>query len=240
LLLLGGFYPLCRAWRGSRGSTLRHAVAWALLAWAAWCLTALLGNLRGLGYLSASLTACAGVAVLGARRPGAGAWHFVVAGLLLALSRPFLEGFGGLRLEGGHRVFLATALAAGLGNYLPTRQAPAVLLLGAGCMLHLGGAAEFLWAAPVALAPWAALLSARTGGPAEASDPAWRRFRDRFGFVWAQRLRDQFNRAAENAGWDVALGWTGLHPTGRGTHPADDQVRAMLQALLKRFRTGPD
>jgi hypothetical protein len=64
----------------------------------------------------------------------------------------------------------------------------------------------------------------------------WRTFRDRFGFVWAQRLRDQFNRAAANAGWPVHLGWSGLRgdmgPVGDAEKPL-----AVLRSALRRFET---
>src|SRR5688572_26789476 len=99
LLLVAGLYPLFRAWRGLAGTTLRHALTWAAAAWLAWCATGLAGGGREGRYLALCLAACAGVAVLGARRPGVGAWNFVVAGLLAALGRPYLQGLGELKLE---------------------------------------------------------------------------------------------------------------------------------------------
>ena len=55
---------------------------WAGGAWAAWVATTWApGPLAT--YLALCLSACAGVAVLGARRPGVTAWNFVVAGLRL-------------------------------------------------------------------------------------------------------------------------------------------------------------
>src|ERR1700756_5554100 len=94
VLLLSGFYPLYRAWRGAAGTTLRHSVVWAFLAWGGWCAAALLDGSPALGYLALCLTACAGVAVLGARRPGVGAWDFVVLGLLAVLLLPLAESRG--------------------------------------------------------------------------------------------------------------------------------------------------
>ena len=38
LLLLTGFYPLFVVCRASAGSTIRHALGWAVAAWAAWCI----------------------------------------------------------------------------------------------------------------------------------------------------------------------------------------------------------
>jgi hypothetical protein len=235
LLLLCGFYPIFRAWRATSSSTLRHAVAWAAVAWGVGCLAAFVPQSQALRYLALCLLACTGVAVLGARRPGVGAWNFVVGGLLLALCRPFLEGQGELRLEGAHLFFLAAALAVGLGNYLPTRQAPTAVVLGAWCALELARV-EAPWQ-PLLLAavPWLALRAERRRSE-DGFDAIWRAFRDRYGFVWAQRLRDQFNRSAANAGLGVVLGWTGLRPApGAAAEPA--QLLATLRALLKRFES---
>ena len=69
----------------------------------------------------------------------------------------------------------------------------------------------------------------------------WLDFRDRFGFVWGQRLRDQFNRAAANAGWPVYLRWRGLRLRAGTELPPDDlQTRIVdtLRAMLKRFGPG--
>jgi hypothetical protein len=235
ILLISGFYPLYRAWRSLAHTTLRHAVVWGGLAWASWCAAVLLGGPSS-HYLALCLTACAGVAVLGARRPGVTAWNVVVIGLLVALCRPFLEGLGDLRLEQGHRIFLGVVLAAGLLNYLPTRQAPAVLLLGTWCALELIEKSSPALVVLPALVPWLALLCAPRGEK-EDFDALWRSHRDCFGFVWAQRLRDQFNRAAENAGWPVKLGWSGLRQSRAGEMPDSERLLATLRALLTRFRT---
>src|SRR5918912_1565719 len=98
LLLVTGLYPLVRAWLANRRWSLLQAVHWALLAWAAWGM-ALAGTGRwappaaaAATYLALCLTGCAGVAVLGARRPGVAAWNFVVLGLLAVLLLPVAEG----------------------------------------------------------------------------------------------------------------------------------------------------
>ncbi len=236
LLLIGGFYPIYRAWRGSTGSTLRHAIAWGVLAWTIWCSAVLVEGSQTFRYLGLCLTACTGVAVLGARRPGAMAWNFVVAGLLAALCRPFLEGLGELRLERGHVIFLGFVLAAGLLNYLPTRQALTVSMLGAWCALELAEVRMPASIVLLALAPWMGLLFAPTKLD-DDFDSLWREYRDRFGFVWAQRLREQFNRAAENAGWPVTLGWGGLRQSGPGEMPEGERLVATMRALLTRFRS---
>src|SRR5262245_48548375 len=89
-IMLSGVVPLAVAWRRLRGTSLTHAMAWVVAAWLAWA--ALLGAaawspspLRAGRHAGLCLIVCAGVAVFGARRPGVGAWNFVVAGLLAVL-----------------------------------------------------------------------------------------------------------------------------------------------------------
>jgi hypothetical protein len=56
--------------------------------------------------------------------------------------------------------------------------------------------------------------------------------------MWGQRIREQFNRAAANAGWPVQLHWRGLRKVPRGAVvPAEDQVAIVqtLKEMLKRF-----
>src|SRR5689334_9462732 len=138
LVLLAGGYPLVRAWYANRYTTLRPTLGWATAAWAAW-LTVVWGVWGKfeptLGrYLALSLTGCAGVAVLGARRPGVGAWNFVVVGLLAVLLRPLWEGLGELHLGEAHLAFLAATVVLPLVNYLPTRPGPAAAALAAGAV----------------------------------------------------------------------------------------------------------
>jgi hypothetical protein len=93
----------------------------------------------------------------------------------------------------------------------------------------------------LALTPWIAFASLRAIKlPASEFDRIWIDFRNRFGFVWAQRLREQFNRSAANAGWRVVLRWQGIRLLP-GSPPPDPSAQtamlAVLQALLKRFGT---
>jgi hypothetical protein len=254
--LVTGAYPLGRAWQGNRQTTLRQAVLWSVGAWLSWVLVFLFaalghGEESGFGrHLALALTGCATVAVLGARRPGVRAWNFVVCGLLAVLLLPAAEGLGTPRLDTPSITFLAGTLIVGLANYLPTRLGPAALLLGAGCGLELvlevspGWFADALWVEAVAglclgLAPWTALALVQHRRRSEdAFDALWLDFRNRFGVVWGQRLREQFNRAAVNAGWRVTLGWFGLHVEAGATPPDPAKALAKLRALLSRF--GPE
>lgn len=248
LLLVSAGLPLGKAWWANRRWALVHALVWSGFAWAAWLWWAVeaVGGAdggTGLRYGALCLTGCAGMAVLGARRPGAAAWSFVILGLLAVLMRPFLEGLGDLRLQAPHLLFLALLLLVGAVNYLPTRLGPAAFLLGAGGGLELCGlgrvmALSNLGPLLVALAPWLAWAQLRWRQRAALSefDRLWLGFRDSFGLVWAQRVREQFNRAAANAGWPVFLSWWGLQ-TQEGLPAAETPTQlAALQALLKRFR----
>jgi hypothetical protein len=246
LVMLTGAWPLWRALAANRATTLRQPLLWAAGAWLAWALVLLLSDTRqfdpGVGrHVALALTGCAGVAVLGARRPGAGAWNFVVCGLLVTLMLPVAEGKGTARLDGPHLVFLTGTLAVGLANYLPTRGGPAALLVALGAGLGLavqvsrgpGDGVELAGGLCLAAAPWAGLgLLGRPRQGRTEFDRAWLDFRDRYGFVWGQRVREQFNRAAANAGQPVVLRWDGLTaPDGADTTAALE----LLRAVLNRF-----
>jgi hypothetical protein len=250
LLLLTAIYPLGVAWVRNRATTLWHPLLWTGLAWLVWLVVLAVGAIwpgfdGPLGhYLALCLTGCAGVAVLGARRPTVGAWHFVVAGLLAVLLLPVAEGFGKPRLNAVYLTFLGATLAVALLNYLPTPLAPAVILLAAACGSEIAGLAnaELLDGLTMAarclvgLTPWVALAALGWRGKAATDfDRTWLRFRDRYGVVWGQRTREQFNRAAVNAGWPVTLAWHGLEASGDGVPPDKALALETLRAMLKRF-----
>lgn len=247
LLRLTALYPLLRAWQANRHTTLRPAVAWAVAAWACWVAVAsgeagewgLAGPLGP--YLALALTCCAGVSVLGSRRPGVAAWNgVVVVGLLAVLLLPAAQGWGQPRLHPAHLLFLSITLGVIVLNYLPTRLGLAAALFGLGCALEtaqLAGAALPGWilltgsiAQPCAL--WLGLLLARGRYPADPFDRTWRTFRDRFGLFWSLRVREQVNRAAANSGWAMELGWSGRQEQQR---PSPVEALALLHAVLKRF-----
>src|SRR5262245_13163154 len=120
-IVLSSAFPLIAAWRANRRTTLLQSVYWAGAAWAAWMLTFValaLGHAEANTgrHVALTLTGCAGVAVLGARRPGVREWNFVVCGLLVVLMMPLVQG-----PDTAYHVFLGTTLVIGLTNYLPTR-----------------------------------------------------------------------------------------------------------------------
>lgn len=247
MLLATAAYPLAKAWRANRGTSLVYAVLWVVAAWLAWLLAFAFGSDGTLGrYLALSLTGCAGVAVLGARRPHIGPWNFVVVSLLAVLLLPVAQGWGKPVLSPPYLAFLGATVAVGWLNYLPTRLLPAALLFGAGagvefaqlCGVRLDEALLAVTRFSLALSPWTALVCLRRSyGEVSAFDREWLAFRDRFGVVWGQRAREQFNRAAANAGWPIVLSWYGLEvPPDRAARPGEE-VLATLRAVLKRFGT---
>lgn len=257
VLFLTGAYPLWRAWSANRETSLLQAVNWMVAAWTVWGLAALAGSAPWpgptgllLGYLALCVSGCAGVAVLGARRPGAGAWNFVVLGLLAVLLLPVAEGWllgSGLHLNELQWICLGGTLVVGILNYLPTRLGIAAIVFGIGCgwqmlMRARGSESSLPTGTWLGIVAWLALAGMAGRGPAAAEfDQLWLDFRDRFGFVWAQRLREQFNRSAHHAGWPVVLRWQGLRLQAGAVLPGADlqkDIVATLRALMKRFGAG--
>jgi hypothetical protein len=192
-------------------------------------------------YICVCLTGCAGVAVLGARRPGVGAWNFVVAGLLVVLLRPLWERPGEFRVETPQHIFLAAVVAVPLINYLPTRLGLSSLLVGAGCGLELlplleghgDRSIEEAGAAVVGLAAWVGWVAVRRVGVGPF-DRLWLGYRDRYGLLWGHRIREQFNHAAAHSGWPVRLTWSGLRPADAEPPEALPTLRAVLQRFADR------
>ncbi len=257
VLFATGAYPLWKAWMFHRKSPLIYAICWTILAWAGWgglitlsMLPEYAGGLQFYRFIALSLTGCAGVAVLGARRPGAAAWNFVILALILVMLLPLAEQvIVGNQSPGWPRAaFLIGTLLIIFLNYLPTCMTFGALLFAFGCGWEVWSflfpdQAAFLhspgwWA--MALVPWAGYVGwLRQPAPPSKTDAVWLFFRNCYGLLWGLRAREQFNRSAENAGWPVQLHWQGLR-VKTGHQPPDEiqqaEILATLLALLKRFR----
>jgi hypothetical protein len=143
--------PLGRAWRAARGTALRAALAWTMLA-VAFGIAAqaaavfepvasgrpFAGHLE---YLSVLATLAALGSVLNARTPGGVAWAILMALLVVVFLIPWLEGpslarkaqgLGRLRLEAPWTLFYGLLVVAGVTNFLPTRYGLAAAWLAAG------------------------------------------------------------------------------------------------------------
>jgi hypothetical protein len=243
--------------RTKHKATILHAILWALAAWVCWMYVFLRESLTQepvpplYRYMALGLTGCASIAVLGARRPGVGAWNFVVLGLLIVMIFLWLEGqwaADDVILSRVRTVFLASTIAIGVLNYLPTRLAPAAILLGCICafeLLLMAGAmvarreAQLLAGFGLASIPWVAYIRMRWRPPSASEfDQTWLPFRDCFGLVWAQRVREQFNQSAKHSHWPVILRWQGLRAIPGETPPSYEdrqEMLANLRALMKRF-----
>jgi len=257
-----GSAAFARAWIATRGTALFHAVHWGAAAWLAWMFAIFIRitsrPFEGFAapinpidpnpffYVALCLTGCAGVAVLGARRPHVAAWNFVVASLFAVMVLPLIEKavIGTQSLDWLRITFLATTLAIGILNYLPTRFGPAAFLLALGCAGELigvlsnqplpEGAEEQILRLCVLSAALLA-FARRLPGATDALNLLWREFRDRWGLVWGLRVREQFNRSAANAGWPVTLTWFGFtyqKPVDAATRTA---ISDALSGLLHRF-----
>lgn len=232
--------PIVRAWAANRRTPLRSALGWGTAAWLAWTWAGTETS-PWPAYLALSLTACAGVSVLGSRRPGAVAWNAVVGSLGAVLVTPFLQDFltGTSWLESPiWLTFLGIVILVGVGNYLGTGLGLGAAALGAACVIQMVGLSKSQArlsepATILAMAsPWLAWAPSLLARPTLGIDRLWRQFRDRYGAVWGLRVREQFNAAARNSAVSIELGWTGVGPAS-----AEQQAAglALLESLVQRF-----
>jgi hypothetical protein len=239
-------------WRFARlrGTTLTGAWWWAVgsLTALALCET-WLAMLPGetcaawaspLRLVAATSTFCPGVFVLGARRPHAGAWHFVVLSMWVMLALPAVEALflgRGMTMELGpiRGWFLWIAIGIVSLNYLPTRHGVSALLVAGGQVILLspylpllanseiasGGilARELCGVALLVAAIAVAVWRSRSAGSKQLAervahaplDAAWLSCRDMFGGLWALRVLERMNFASRTYGWPMALGWSGFY-----------------------------
>lgn len=209
-------------------------------------------------YLASLATIAALISVFGARTPGGGAWAILMGLMVLVFLLPWLEGSGlagaaesmdRLRLETPWSIFFAMLALAGVANYLPTRWSPSALLVGASLIVELVGLVSPSWSAEGRARCWSVapglsalgvLAAAGRGADSGAEGPGlprlWAWFRDRWGVVWALRVRERFNRSAEAAGWPVRLSWHGpIAPDGGEATLIPEAAERTLAALLRRF-----
>lgn len=214
-------------------------------------------------YLSVLCTFGALVSVLNARKPGAVAWAILMALLVGVFLIPWLEGpwmarkahgLNRLHLDAPWSIFYLLVVVAGVTNYLPTRYGPAAAWLGAGLAceylaltrsdlrLNYGGRLWPVFPWTLAAALWTAQLRALPRSThADRLIGIWKWFRDHWGVVWALRVEERFNRAAEMHDWPFRLGWFGATaaPSARGQVHVEtpEAAEPTLRSLLRRFAT---
>lgn len=211
-------------------------------------------------YLASLAGLAALISVLNARTPGGGAWAILMGLLVVVFLVPWLEGSGLVREGGGWdrlrltapwTIFYGLVVVAGVTNFLPTRLKAASVGLG------IAFVAEYLaltrldrphevrglsWTFVPLVWAWSAWSAeVETRHPDRHAPPGlgrlWAWFRDAWGVVWALRVQERFNRAAESAGWTVRLTWHGVVSTTAGPPEIPPEAAALLTALLRRFAT---
>jgi hypothetical protein len=199
--------------------------------------------------------------VLNARAPGGKVWAGLMVVLVVVFLIPWLEDQTRLRraiavsqlhLDAPWSIFYGLLVVVGVTNYLPTRFGLAAAGLGVVFILEYLALAPLGWSASrraviwswigwmLALSLWIARSSARRTPEAHSScERLWFWFRDNWGVVWALRVLERFNRAAELSRWPVRLTWFGLVPLAapEPTQPAPSpaETEAAFRNLMVRF-----
>lgn len=259
------------AWR-SRGCTLVAPLAWAAVAISAVSVVEMMaaaGRLQGSEaawrFVTATLTLCPAMAMLGAKRPQSGPWQAIVASLAIIVLMPSAAALlrnpsQPVELHGVHAGFLWLLIAVGVINWAPTRFFLVAILVAVAQIILLAeqlpllagfdqppllspGVAPFLMLAAI-VAGWITALWAKHRPRSQPGlDRLWADFRNVYGLVWALRVAERVSVAAELRESKIALGWWGLRPRELNDPstvnvPTDADEAAMLAAmrgLLRRF-----
>jgi hypothetical protein len=251
--------------RAIRGTTLTTAVCWAWAAAAAFAgsLTSAVfahfpESLAQQSFFWTGIVAlCPLIAVLGAQRPGVRVWNsFILVPLMFVLGWPALTvWFGGyplapLQIETPTAVGIAIVALMGLGNYLLIpRWTLSALFYGAAIAfivlpLTTFGDIDPRWhlaAYPSlglsALAGW--LTSRKPQTHPDPLDQMWSDFRDRFGLVWAVRIKERVNATAQKERWCWVLEMQGFRKVDVEGALSELETRTRadhtLRWLLRRF-----
>jgi len=213
-------------------------------------------------YFAAVVLLCPGIAVLGARRPGASVWaFFVLLPLVLVLMWPAVASFQVARPAEPIEIEVPALVGFGLvlimsgGNYFGTRYTMS--------MFYYAGAIVLL-VVPMSVATPDFFLERSTSrfiaslgfllaisetnrrSKAEADDEIslldvlWFDFMDSFGMVWAKRVMDRVNESARREKWAMHLELHGFVPIAES--PSADEllhtekrIEHTFRWLLKRF-----
>jgi hypothetical protein len=213
-----------------------------------------------IAYLSTIAAFATLISVLNARTPGSGAWGILMVMLVVVFLVPWLEGGGlvregngwdRLRLTAPWTIFYGLLVIAGVTNFLPTRFGSAAAVLGLGFVLEFLGLTRADWshetkgliwtAVPLcwACSAWLADIdSHRRPTTQPGLERLWWWFRNGWGVVWALRVQERFNKAAESARWPFRLTWHGvvsIQTESSTPFEIPDAAEATLAGLLRRF-----
>ena len=213
-------------------------------------------------YFAAVVLLCPGIAVLGARRPGASAWaFFVLLPLVLVLMWPAAASFqvarpaDSIEIEVPALVGLGLVLIMSGGNYFGTRYTMSTFYYAVAIVLLVVpmsvASPDFIPERSTArfIASLAFLLAVSETSRRSKADPddeisrfdvLWFDFMDSFGMVWAKRVMDRVNESARHEKWAMNLELHGFVPVAESP-PADELLRTeeriehTFRFLLKRF-----
>lgn len=213
-------------------------------------------------YFAAVVLMCPGIAVLGARRPGASAWaFFVLLPLVLVLMWPAVASFQVARPTAPIEIEVPALVGFGLvlimsgGNYLGTRYTMSTIYYAAAIALLVVpmsvAAPDFFPERSMARLLTSLgflLVIAETSRPpkfppdneATRFDVLWFDFMDSFGMVWAKRVMDRINESARYEKWTKRLELHGFvsnseHPTVGEEARTNERIEHAFRWLLKRF-----
>jgi hypothetical protein len=213
-------------------------------------------------YLAAVVLLCPGIAVLGARRPGASAWaFFVLLPLVLVLMWPAVASFQVARLADSIEIEVPALVGFGIvlimsgGNYFGTRYTMSTLYYAAAIVLVVApmsvaapdffperSMARFMAALGFLLAIGEASSRSNAAPNDEISrfDVLWFDFMDSFGMVWAKRVMDRVNESARHEKWTMKLELHGFVPLAESPSAeellrTEERIEHTFRWLLKRF-----
>ena len=213
-------------------------------------------------YFAAVVLLCPGIAVLGARRPGASVWaFFVLLPLVLVLMWPAVASFQVARPAEPIEIEVPALVGFGLvlimsgGNYFGTRYTMSMFYYAGAIVLLVvpmsvaspdffpeRSTSRFI----ASLGFLLAISETNRRSKAEADDEIslldvlWFDFMDSFGMVWAKRVMDRVNESARREKWAMHLELHGFVPIAES--PSADEllhtekrIEHTFRWLLKRF-----
>ncbi len=210
-----------------------------------------------LWYAAAVLAPTPLLAVLGARRPRVNTWNFfVLVPYIVVFGVPALHAWSGdghisdLQVEPPFVFGYLFVTVMGTGNYFGTKFTGAGLCLGIALLLLFAPYSSAVpesfpdkatsreWATGLLAVGvvWAYWKSCSKYVPAGDYDRLWLDFRDRFGIVWAKRIMDRWNMAAQSGRWSVRLELHGLVPATRQPISSPSGTECSVNTLIAPFR----
>jgi hypothetical protein len=254
-----GLLAVARSWAQVRGSTLVGPWFWMLVFLSALVAVSAFGptddRSMPMCYAVACLSFCPAISLLGAKRPQDTMWHLVVATFAGMMVLPVFEV---LVLRPGQalelldlRGWFVWGLVLGCwvnrwGTrlFLPATLFFAAQLLALAPLLPAWKSEADYWAVAVILWSLAAVVETLMSGTRKTKvhrwDALWLDYRDRFGVVWAARVRERVNSMADRDGWDFELSWRGFRSKSTEAAAAWDPEKArklvtVFANVLRRF-----